>query len=116
MADSFVALEKLFTHIVMGAVPDGTSTRSYSDDGNLCIDIGLQPDGNFSRHTIRICILKEAVYTYARRHDTHRREAEARLTRYVVEQFRAFFAARNLRRHYAHHLTEWTVTEENLNG
>src|SRR5688572_3175924 len=100
MAASFAALQKLFTQLVMAAIPDGTPTRMYCEASYLCIEVEMQPEGDFNRHTVKIFMQEDAINTYSRHNEERRLAADARLTRYIHNQFAAFFVERD---HAQHH-------------
>ena len=114
MAFSLAALEKLFNELVMGAIPEGTPTRTYWDGAHLCLDVELMADGEFSRHTIKIYMLADAIRVYSGSTEAQRLKAEASLTRYIYKQFGTFFADREESQHHDHHLTEWKIMANNL--
>ena len=116
MAASFVALEKLFTKLVMAAIPDGTPTRMYCEASYLCIEVEMQPEGDFNRQTVTIFMQEAAINTYSRHNDAQRLAADARLTRYIHNQFAAFVAGRDHAQHHDHYVTEWPITDRVLNG
>jgi len=116
MAISLAALEKLFTELVMGAVPEGTPTRLHWDGAELCLDVGLLPDRDYNGHTIKICILAEAIRVYAGQTLAQKVKADARLARYICKQFGAYFADRDHSQDDDHRVTEWKIRTNTLGG
>jgi len=114
MAISLAALEKLFTELVMGAIPEGTPTRTYWDGAHLCLDVELMPDGELSGHTIKLSMTADAIREYAGATEAQRLKAEANLTRYIYKRFGTFFADRAETQHDDHLLTEWKIMGNNL--
>jgi len=116
MTAPFAALQELFIELVMASIPDGTPTRLYCEASYLCIEIAMQPGGDFRRHTLAIFVQGEAINNYSRHNEAQRLAADARLTRFIHKQFAAFFAERDHAQHHDHYFTEWAITDTVLNG
>jgi len=115
MAESLKSLEELFLDLVIAAIPQSTSAQTHWHDGRLCIHV-LRSDGAFSQHTIKICIMEEAIDNYARSSEEKRLDANTRLAGYISHEFSVFYREGQAGKTRSQSITEWVITSKVLNG